>query len=59
MCDIVKSISYEWIYDFTIGTEVLDQRISPSEIDELPLSEADLNEISFNDSLATYSDYGV
>ncbi len=59
MCDIVKSISYEWIYDFTIGTEVLDQRISPSEIDELPLSEADLNEISFNDSLAAYSDYGV
>jgi len=54
----MTSISHEWIYDFNIGAEVLDQRISPSEIDDLPLVDADLNDISFNDSLAAYTDCG-
>lgn len=56
MHDAMNSISHEWIYDFTIGAEVLDQRTSPSEVDDLPLVEADLNEISFNDSLAACTD---
>jgi len=53
----MQSINHEWVYDFNIGAEVLDQRTSPSEVDSLPLVEADLNEISFNDSLAAYTDY--
>ena len=52
----MQSINHEWVYDFNIGAEVLDQRTSPSEVDDLPLVEADLNEISFNDSLAAYTD---
>lgn len=56
--DFMTSISHELVYDFIIGAEVLDQRTSPSEIDDLPLAEADLNDISFNDSLAAYTDCG-
>jgi len=52
----MQSINHEWVYDFNIGAEVLDQLSSPSEVDDLPLVEADLNEISFNDSLAAYTD---
>jgi hypothetical protein len=49
-------ISHEWVYDLNIGAEVLDQRTSPADVDDLPLGEVDLNDISFNDSLAAYID---
>jgi len=51
-------ISHEWVYDLNIGAEVLDQRTSPADVDDHPLGEADLNDISFNDSLAAYIDCG-
>lgn len=54
----MPSTNYEWVYDFNICAEVLDQRISSAEVDDLNLVEATLDDISFNDSLAAYTDCG-